>query len=196
MLCLVAQSCPTLWPYGLKPARLLCPGGFSRREYWSGLPCPSPRDLPNQGSNPSFLHCRWILYCLSHQVSPRILEWVAYPFSRGTSWPRNWTGVSWIARWFFTSWGTREGLWLVLNLGKNKARWAFLSTLSVPFITWSSNYLLPASTLHSLFKPWSNPFTSLKHSMCASLAAIPEDPMGHFVSLPKNPFSGNHIKLW
>ena len=26
--------------------------GFSRREYWSGLPCPSPRDLPNPGTKP------------------------------------------------------------------------------------------------------------------------------------------------
>ena len=32
-----------------------------------------------QGSNPCLLHCRWILYHLSHQQSPRILEWVAYP---------------------------------------------------------------------------------------------------------------------
>ena len=31
------------------------------------------------------LHCRRILYCLSHQGSPRILECVAYPFSRGSS---------------------------------------------------------------------------------------------------------------
>ena len=34
------------------------------------------------------LHCKWILYCLSHQGSPRILQWVGYPFSRGTSQPR------------------------------------------------------------------------------------------------------------
>ena len=36
-------------------------------------------------------------YWLSHQGSPRILEWVAYHFSRGSSWPRNCTGVSWVA---------------------------------------------------------------------------------------------------
>ena len=30
--------------------------GFSRQENWSGLPCPSPGDLPNQGSNPCLLH--------------------------------------------------------------------------------------------------------------------------------------------
>ena len=34
-----------------------------------------------QGSNPGLLHCRWILHQPSHQGSPRILEWVAYPFS-------------------------------------------------------------------------------------------------------------------
>ena len=56
-----------------------------------------------QGSNPGLLHCRWILYQLSHQGSPRILEWVAYPFSRGSSRPRNQTGVSCIAGGFLTS---------------------------------------------------------------------------------------------
>ena len=47
----------------------------------------------DHGLNPGLLHCRWILYCLSHQGSPRILEWVVYPFSRGSLQPRNWTGV-------------------------------------------------------------------------------------------------------
>ena len=52
-VCLVAQSCPTLCdPRSLQPARLLCPWGFSRQEYWSGLPCPSPGDLPNPGIEP------------------------------------------------------------------------------------------------------------------------------------------------
>ena len=37
----------SLWPHGLWPTRLLCPGGFSRLEYWSGLTSPSPGDLPN-----------------------------------------------------------------------------------------------------------------------------------------------------
>ena len=52
MLCLVAQSCPILWPHGLQPVRLLCPWGFSRQEYRSGLPCPPPGDLPNPGIEP------------------------------------------------------------------------------------------------------------------------------------------------
>ena len=45
--------------------------GFSREEYWSGLPCPPPKDLPNPGIKPSLPHCRQILYNLSHQGSPR-----------------------------------------------------------------------------------------------------------------------------
>ena len=39
----------SLWSYGLQPARLLCPWGFSRQEYWSGLPCTPPGDLPKPG---------------------------------------------------------------------------------------------------------------------------------------------------
>ena len=36
-----------------------------------------------QGLNPGLLHCRQILYHLNHQGSPRILKWLAYPFSKG-----------------------------------------------------------------------------------------------------------------
>jgi len=48
----VAQSCPTLQSHGLKPSRLLCPWGFSRQEYWSGLPCPPPGDILNAEIEP------------------------------------------------------------------------------------------------------------------------------------------------
>ena len=41
--------------------------------------------FPTQGSGPGLPHCRWVLYQLSHWGRPRILEWVAYPFSRGSS---------------------------------------------------------------------------------------------------------------
>ena len=64
--------------------------------------------FPTQGLNPSLLHCRQTLYQLSHKGSPRILEWVAYPFFSGSSRPRNQTGVSWIAGRLFTSWATRS----------------------------------------------------------------------------------------
>ena len=69
--------CDSLGPHGLQPTRLLCPWGFSRQEYWSGLPCSPPGDLPTQSSNPGLPHCRQILYHVSHKGRPRILEWVS-----------------------------------------------------------------------------------------------------------------------
>ena len=52
-------------------------------------------------------------------LQSRILEWVAVPSSRGSSWPRDWTRVSCIAGRFFTIWATRKaqtpwGLWLII----------------------------------------------------------------------------------
>ena len=44
--------------------------GFSRQEYWGGLPFPSPGDLPKLGIEPGLLHFRQILHCLSHQGRP------------------------------------------------------------------------------------------------------------------------------
>ena len=81
--------------------------------------------FPTQGSTPHLPHCRRILDHLSHQGSPRILEQVAYPFSRGSSQPRNPTGVSCIAGRFFTNWATREAGYLDLNIHiyKVSVRW-------------------------------------------------------------------------
>ena len=75
--------------------------------------------FPTQGSNPDLPHCRWILNHLSHQGSPLTLEWVAYPFSRGSSPPRDWTRVSCNADGFFISLVTRkawEWYYIVSNL--------------------------------------------------------------------------------
>ena len=81
---------------------------FSRPEYWSGSVSLLQGIFPTQGLNPGLPHCRQILYQLSHKGSPRILDWVAYPFSRGSFWLRNQTGVSYIAGGFFTNWAMRE----------------------------------------------------------------------------------------
>ena len=64
--------------------------------------------FPTQGSNPRLLHCRWILYQLSYKGSPKILDWVANPFSRVSSQPRNQTEVFCTASGFFTNWAMRE----------------------------------------------------------------------------------------
>ena len=109
----VSQSCPTLCnPHGL------CPGNSPGQN--TGLDSLSllQEIFPIQGSNPGLLQCRWILYQLSHKGSPRILEWAAYPFSSGSSWPRNQTGVSCIAGGFFTNWAIREVLSPVGEMAK------------------------------------------------------------------------------
>ena len=93
----------SLWPHGLH-SPWNSPGqntGVGSLSLLQGI-------FPAQGSNPGLLHYSQIRYQLSHKESPRIPEWVAYPFSRGSSWPRNWTGVSCIARGFFTNWAIRE----------------------------------------------------------------------------------------
>ena len=52
-----------------------------------------------------------------HGISQtRVLEWVAIPFFRGSSLPRNWTRVSHIADRFFTSWATRNSLRCVAHI--------------------------------------------------------------------------------
>ena len=108
-LCLVAQSCLTLFdPVDCSPPGSSVHGDSPGKNTRVGSHALLQGNFPTQGLNPGLPHCRWILYHLSHQGIPRILEWVAYPFSRGSSWPKNRTGVSCIADRFVTSWATRE----------------------------------------------------------------------------------------
>ena len=79
---LVTQLCPTLCNpmdcsllgspvHGILQARIL---------EWFDISF-SRGNFPTQGSNPGLPHSGHILYHLSHQGNPRILEWVAYLFS-------------------------------------------------------------------------------------------------------------------
>ena len=161
----VAQSCLTLcdpmdYPWN-------SPGqntGVGSRSFLHGI-------FPTQGSNSGLPHCRWILYPLSHQGSPRILEWVGYPFSRESSWPRNRTGVSCIAGWFFTSWATREALELPcdptiflldINSRKSKARPqrdirtpVFIATLFTIAKRWNQHFM-HIMKCYFTFKKWNS----------------------------------------
>ena len=81
VLCFVAQSCPTL----CDPTDCSPPGssvhGILQARTLEWVATPSSRGIcPIQELNRGLLHCRQILYCLSHQGSPRILEWIACPF--------------------------------------------------------------------------------------------------------------------
>ena len=49
-------------------------------------------------------------YTIHGILQARIPEWVAFPFSRGSSQPQDWTQVSHTAGGFFTVWATREAL--------------------------------------------------------------------------------------
>ena len=148
-----AQLFATLWTVSCQAPLSM---GFRRQEYWSGLPFPSPGDLPDPGIKPTSL-----IFCIGRQVfffffttsanwevlfnpesesktesevtqscptlcnptdyslpgssvhgifQARVLEWVAIAFSRGSSWPRDWTQVSRIVGRGFTIWATREVL--------------------------------------------------------------------------------------
>ena len=52
------------------PGCSLCPWGFSRQKYWSGLPSPPQGIFQTQELNQGLLHCRWILHRLNYQGSP------------------------------------------------------------------------------------------------------------------------------
>ena len=108
-VCLVTQSCPTL----CDPMNCSLPGSSIHgdspgKNSWLSCHALLQGIFPTQGLNPGLPRCSWILDHLSHQGSPWILEWAAYPFSRGSSWPRNRTRVSCIAGRFFANWAIRE----------------------------------------------------------------------------------------
>ena len=101
--------------------------------------------FPTQGLNPGLPHCGQILYQLSHKESPRTLEWVAYPFSRGSSQPRNQTRFSCIAGGFFTNWAMREAWDLLWWFGSLVAKSCL--TLATPM-----DCSPPGSSVHGIFQ--------------------------------------------
>ena len=86
VLCLVNQSRLTLCdPMDCSPPASSVRGSPGQN---TGVGCHALlQEISTQGSNPGLLHSRWILSHISHQGSPTSLEWVAYPFSRGSSDP-------------------------------------------------------------------------------------------------------------
>ena len=68
--------------------RLLRPWDFPGKNTGVGCHFLLQGIFPTQESNPVLPHCRWIIYKLRDQGIPRILKWVAYPFSSRSSWSR------------------------------------------------------------------------------------------------------------
>ena len=81
------------------------------------------RIFPIQGSNPGLPHWRQILYQLSHKGSPRILEWIAYPFSRGSSQPRNWGLLH--CRQILYQWAMREEYVVPCPISLTQGTWVW-----------------------------------------------------------------------
>ena len=73
----IAQSCLTLWD----PTDYYSPWNSPGLNTGMGSLSLLQEIFPIQGSNLGLLHCRQTLYQLIQKGSPRILEWVAYPFS-------------------------------------------------------------------------------------------------------------------
>ena len=117
-----AQLCPTLCD------PMDCPWNSPGQNTGVGSLC-----LGTQGLNPGLPYCGWILYQLNHKGSPRTLEWVACPFSRGSSQPRNWTRVSHIAGRNFSNWEFREALPRSKHLliSKKKACFNFIAAVTM-----------------------------------------------------------------
>ena len=79
IMVVVVLSCLILWTPLTITHQVPLSMGFSRQEYWSGLPLPPPGDLPNPGLelNTSYVSCigRQILYHQHHLRSPAMSLW-------------------------------------------------------------------------------------------------------------------------
>ena len=124
MPCLESES-HSVMSNSLRPCGLYSPWTSSGQNTGMGSLSLFQGIFPTQGLKPGLPHCRQILYQLSHQGNPRILEWVAYLFSSGSSWPRNWTWVSSIAGGFFTNWAMREDPRPCLTSGINTINYCY-----------------------------------------------------------------------
>ena len=92
------QLCPTLcYPLDCSPQGSSVHGDSPGKNTGMGCHALLQGIFPTQGLIPGLPNCTLILYHLSYQGGPRILEWVAYPFSRGSPRPRNRSRVSCIA---------------------------------------------------------------------------------------------------
>ena len=89
-------------------------------------------------------------YIVNGILQARILEWVAFPFSRGSSQPRDRTQVSHVAGGFFASWATREALkaWsqMISCFALGESFWGFSGNpVTIPWYLLKSCSVLGAS---------------------------------------------------
>ena len=215
----VAQSCPTLCD-PVDPCQAPLSMGFSRQEYWSGLPFPSPEDLPNPGIKPRSPALQ--ADALSSEA-PGKPTWIAW------SPPKQWTlvetacvlsGFSHV-QVFATSWTAAHQASLSFNTSRNLLKLRSVEFLMHPTI--SSSVLHFSFCLQSFpasrSVPVSHFFTSGSQSIgvSASASILPANiqdwfPLGLtcLISLPskglsrvfsnttvqKHQFFGAQLSLW
>ena len=94
--------------------------------------------------------CDPMNYTVHGILQARILEWVAFPFFRGSLPPRDWTQVSHITGRFFISWATRETFLRLLCV---------CVCVRVCVCVCSENCSLMSNSLwpHELYSPWNSP---------------------------------------
>ena len=88
---------------------------------------------------------------------PRILEWIAYPFSSGSSRPRNRTRVFYIAGGFFTSWATKEapGVWIRFKCSSLQPYiWKLFSVITLYSMQKHKKQKTNRSKKHSVFNSY------------------------------------------
>ena len=107
VLCWVTQSCTTLCnPMDCSPSGSSVYRNYPGRS--TGVGCHA---LLQGSSQPGFkprYPALQVDFLVSEPPRKPNIEWVAHPFSRGSSWPRNQTGIFCIAGRFFMSWATRD----------------------------------------------------------------------------------------
>ena len=139
--------------------------------------------FPTQGLDPDLLCCKQILYQLSHKGSPRILEWVGYPFSSRSSQPRNQTGVSCIAGRFFTNWVIRE----VIPLLKERCLFKYCFQLfGAVFVCFECSLYILSTVLYQIYDLWISP---------NALLALFQEQKLYILMTPTYPFASLWIVL-
>ena len=94
VLCLVAQSCPTLCdPRDYSPPGSSVHGDSPSQKTGVGCHALLQGIFLTQGSNPGLPHCRWILYHLSHQGSPLLTISSVQVLSRVRLFATPWTAA-------------------------------------------------------------------------------------------------------
>ena len=122
--------------------------GFSRQEYWSGLPFPSPGDLPDPGIKPASPALAGRFFTTEPPGKPTRISYVGLkPFERsGTEdkFQRNWGETSLIQRSSFVCClhECRRGHYALQLHGMCNVEWSNSSSLQCPYLTYPEKYTL------------------------------------------------------